>query len=356
MEQRKETDESNMKSWQARGGLTAEQRVNAGKAYMEVPGGTPGALPAYVGPPGSNDQQSYIGLQLRKDPTAVGSTKTREVKTVENGQVVTKIVPDVAGSSFITPPSTDRSQERADKVAAGGERDAWSDFQKLGSDLNVEKASSRTSIGVAANKFQGADRIYGLVGVSPDEVDTAKKDKNSKVILEKKLDSLSPQKKAEVTNALMAQIGTGSGSLAQFEHLNTETAGDRLANLTQYFSQHPVGAESGGIIADNLLSVKNERDISKSYIDKYFANIKNTHPRAFKHDATKDSAETLFNGWVQSQADSVLNEQQPTGQAPSKGGSGTAYGATDDHVSRIDAELKKRGVAPTPARGASGGF
>ncbi len=257
----------------------------------------------------------------QKDPRA-DARPVAVITTDTAGNPVTRFVDPAAGMTLPRPAGGDGSA----KADQSEEKIAYSQFDKLDKNLRVQDKSSRTAIGVAANKLQGADRLLGYVDVTPDEVGAAKSDPKAKAALVARMDQLSPQKKAEVVQALMAQLGTGVGSLSQFEHLNAATAGERIANLQQYFTQHPVGAESGGMIVDNLMSMKNERDISQKVIKKYYENVKNGSPVAFRHEKTKADAEKRFNDEVSSAADEVLANSGTLAAVPA-GGAGTANAA-----------------------------
>lgn len=175
---------------------------------------------------------------------------------------------------------------------------ALKDFQKLGSDLDADLASSRTSIGQANNKIQGATRVMTFADVTPEELNKAKSNPKLMAELKNKLDKLTSQQYLEVVTGLMSQIAPGTGSLGQLEHLRADTASQRIANVQQYLTSEGVPANMGDILLNNLLTLKNEQDTSKNVLNNHISKMQAKHPHAFMHEDTADLAKNLLSKYT----------------------------------------------------------
>jgi hypothetical protein len=122
----------------------------------------------------------------------------------------------------------------------------------------------------------------------------------------------------------MSQIANGTGSLGQLEHLMAPTAAETLANLTQYFTAHPQGADSGALVLDNLLSLKKEQEISQQILNQHKAKLKSKHPIAFSHPQFAGQANAMYDDWTK---DPAAQAPAATAPAPRPDTSGMAIGA-----------------------------
>ncbi len=251
--------------------------------------------------------------------------------------------------------SAARAAEARDAKDSGTDlKLATEDFKNLRSDLDSDKSSSRTQLGVAAGKVHGADRVMKFAETSIDDLAKAEKDPKAKAALIAKLDNLTPQQYGEVVSGLMSQIAPGSGSLGQLEHLRADTAEQTKANLITYFTSKTAGAGAGDLIYNNLKSLKNERDVSKGVLDSHMAIQKDAHPWAFSHAKTKGLAEKMFNKYAGVPEDDA--DPAATPAAPPEGGPGMAIGAPAalPPTDALDAEVARRKLKPQ--RGAKGGW
>lgn len=175
---------------------------------------------------------------------------------------------------------------------------AQNDLKGLAKDLNTETASSRSAIGQAQNKVDQATRLMGSVDITPDMLAAAQKDPKLKQQLIEQLNTKTPKQYSELVLGLMNTLSPGSGSLGQFEHLMTPTAGQSMANLQSYFSNAPAAANVGDLMFNNLLTLKNEQDISQNIINNHNKKMELAHPLAFKHPETMGDAQKLLDSYV----------------------------------------------------------
>ena len=194
------------------------------------------------------------------------------------------------------------------KIDAVDKATAVKQLSGLGQSLDTEAASSRTALGQAQNKVNGATKLMTFADTTPEELATAKADPAARAALTEKLNNLSPQQYGEVVLGLMNQLGSG-GSLGQFEHLKTSTADQGLANIQQFFSSAPARAEAGPLIMNNLLTLKNEQATSQAVLDGHASMMQRRYPKAFSHPETAADAQALL--------DQYTNKPQSTmAQAP----------------------------------------
>ncbi len=198
---------------------------------------------------------------------------------------------------------------------------------KLGSDLDTDRASSRSAVGTAAGKLKGAERLFSFAETSPKELEEAQSDPDKRAALSARLDAMTPQQKAEIVSGLMTQVTPGSQSLGQFEHLNAPTGEERMANLKQYFMNDPSGAKAGDFILKNLGSINNEYKTSKSQIDRYYSSLKAKHRNTF--NTYPEDANGMLDDYVKNLSgndDAVAKLTAPPSM-PGATGSGTAQAA-----------------------------
>lgn len=191
-------------------------------------------------------------------------------------------------------------QDRHDQTQ---KQNAVKDLGSLGKDLDTQTATSRTAIGQAQTKVNGAQRLMTFADVTPDDLDQAKNDPAARAALTKKLNNLTPQQYTEVVSGLMSQISNGGGSFGQLEHMRANSADQTMANVQQFFTSHPAPANVGGLIYNNLMTLKNESDTSQAVLDKHTALMESKHPLAFGHDDTKADAQRMLA--------SFANQNQP---------------------------------------------
>ncbi len=211
----------------------------------------------------------------------------------------------------------ERKKEVDDEKKKQGDKSvAMKDFDELKKDLDSDLASSRTPIGQAQNKFYGAQRIMTFADTTPEELEKAKNDPKLAAQLKAKFDKLTPQQYGEVVNGLMAQITPGVGSFGQLEHLRSDTAEQRLANLKQYFTSHPQPAGMGDMILNNMMTLKNEQDTGKNVLIEHAGKMQAKHPHAFAHEATADLAKNLLSKYQGEPREVLGSTQQPQGIHP----------------------------------------
>lgn len=210
-----------------------------------------------------------------------------------------------------------RQDQMTAKKEATDKATAVKEFANLGKDLDNELATAKNGIGLATNKVNGALRLMTFADVTPDEIEAAKKDPAAMAALKKKMDGLTPQQYSEVVSGLMTQISpSGGGSLGQFQHLKANSASETLANVKQYFGSNPAPAGMGGIIANNLLTLKNEADTSQKVIDDHNAKMINKHPKAFKHAETAQEAQNLLEAFTKKAAEPPMAVGQNSAPPP----------------------------------------
>lgn len=193
------------------------------------------------------------------------------------------------------------------------QQNAVKDFKGLQGDLDTQKASVRTGLGQAQAKVNGAVKLMGFVDTNPQEIDEAKRDPQAKAAIIAKMNKMSPQQYSEIVSGLMSQISGGQGSFGQLESLRAPTASQTKANVEQYFSDHPIPANMGEFIFNNLQTLKNEQDISQNIIDSHHGKMKALHPKAFSHPYTQEGAEGALKAFS-SVPDQAANSAQPVGQ------------------------------------------
>jgi hypothetical protein len=268
------------------------------------------------------------------------TVKTREVKTVENGKPVIKIVEDVAGSSFPVAAGSDPEDKANQRAAVVDKATAVKEIGELRKHLDTMDATSRKGIGIAQAKIDSSDRVRGLTGLSWSDVDAALSDPETAKRVIARLDQLSPPKKAEIANGLMNQITNGSGSLEQLRQLNPSTGSENIANLITYFKSAPQAANAGAMILDNLRTLKTERDISQEKIDAHNGDLVDKFPFAFTHADTKDKAEKMAKAFTKKAI-----EKPSEFSAPKPDTSGAALAApSGPSAAEIAAELARRNV------------
>lgn len=196
------------------------------------------------------------------------------------------------------------------------QQNAARDLAALGKDVDTQGATTRTNLGQAQNKINSATRLMTFADVTPEEIEAAKKDPAVKAALIQKMNKLTPQQYTEVVSGLMSQIQSGQGSFGQLEHMRANTADQTAANIAQFFSSNPTPANVGGMIANNLLTLKNEQDTSQAILDKHHAQLRAKHPLAFSHDYTKGDAENMLSSFANDQPSAVAAAKGPAQQSP----------------------------------------
>lgn len=215
------------------------------------------------------------------------------------------------------------------------------DFKRLGDDLDVQEASGRKGVSKAQGKVDSANNIMTFADVKPEEIDAAKKYPKVRAALIAKLNTLTPPQYAEVVTGLMGQLNNGGqGSLGQLHELKADTADQTKANLLTYFSSHPIGADAGELILNNLNTLKNEQANSQKILDTHMAQMEKKHPKAFAHPETAENAKALFAAWARKPEEGAA-PAMPV--AKSAGGDGTAQAGTGKTLAKkqFNAKLNK---------------
>lgn len=226
----------------------------------------------------------------------------------KNADVVAKLKEMAQAKEMQIAYQQNTQKEKQDQTK---QQNAVRDLAALAKDVDTQGATTHTNLGQAQNKINSATRLMTFADVTPEEIEAAKKDPAAKAALIQKMNKLTPQQYTEVVSGLMSQIQSGQGSFGQLEHMRANTADQTAANIAQFFSSNPTPANVGGMITNNLLTLKNEQDTSQAILDKHHTQLRAKHPLAFSHDDTKGNAENMLS--------SFANNDQPSAVAAAKG-------------------------------------